>query len=54
MNCWKLPLHTFKHASEYINKLFLYTSLFKSPVLIFWSFAPFIRKPRTCQQGVMA
>jgi hypothetical protein len=80
MNCWKLPLYTFKRASEYINKfgntfwslssgtealcilvwrmsvfqeLFLYTSLFKSPVLSFWSCAPFICKPRTCRQGVL-
>jgi hypothetical protein len=70
MNCWKLPLHTFRHASEYINKfgntfwslssgtealcvLFCFVSLFKSPVLIFWSCAPFICKPRTCRQGVL-
>jgi len=35
------------------QELFLYTSLFKSPLLIFRSCAPFICKPRTCRQGVL-
>jgi hypothetical protein len=35
------------------QELLVYTSLFKSPVLIFWSCAPFICKPSTCRQGVL-
>jgi len=35
------------------QELFLYTSFFKSPLLIFQSCASFICKPRTCRHGVL-